>query len=294
MLFDIQSKYEIRKSALLTAVRFCGSEQALGALIEVDHSTISKWINIPDREIPCNKALLIEKHTGVSIELLIPDKTEENEYLRDRSDTSKLIFRQILKKEIITEGSLALPYPRPGRPVIIGTDLMLLSGSVELEGYAETSRIKVMVVDVDHLLWQILSRTIDPKQTNINPNFVHSERIAVSLRLEWLIGNRQGQRNDLKLNHRTTKINHNNDASLLPMWGEVTGRKDIKIANLMGYSTNTYYRLKQVYQCGLQELMNSADEGKIPIATAAEIANSPKSQQLEKLKKYLRLHLKKY
>lgn len=95
--------------------------------------------------------------------------------------------------------------------------------------------------------------------------FSLSERIAISLAVENLLGKRQGQRN-----------NHPPRQNFV----EVKGRTDDFIANLLCFGNRqSYQHAKKVFQFGSPELINAIDQGHIAISTAAILVPLPYDQQ---------------
>ena len=275
---DIKREHEIRTLALLHAVRLYGSEEALSILIKVERSVISKWINIPTRKIPYKKALLIEKRTEIDIERILTgeDDKEIIEYLKERGAANKLMLRDILINNILIIDPPLLLYETPDRPIIIGTDSMLISGLAKLKTYKKSAvnKIKVLILDLESLLLGI--KTME----DLNTKLLISERIAVGLRLKQLLGNRQGERNDLGSRPSKNQINSNNHPLPSSICYKVTGRTEDQIAKIIGFaSKDTYIRAKQVCLYGSQELILALDHKLISITKATTIAKLPKDQQ---------------
>lgn len=188
MVLYTKDKYDkIRTLALLEAVSFCGGEEILGTKIKVERSVINQWINQPNIEIPYNKALLITDVTGINVERLLINKTKINKYPREIVDTNKLMLRDVLVNGIIIVDLPYLPYPKPDRHIIIGTDCILISGLVELKASkeAQQEKIKAIILDLEAAILGI--STIK----NIINTLLISERVAIGLRLEQLLENRQ-------------------------------------------------------------------------------------------------------
>ena len=288
MLLYTQDKYDkIRKAAWLEAVRFFGSEKELGIFLEVEQSAISKWINKPKRSIPYDKALAVEQKTRISIDRLSPNNPI-NKYLNERGSANKLILSEMLTDQILITDLPYLTFHKPDHHIIISTNGMLISGSVELQAYKATkiNKIKVIILDLEGLLLGVNSIK------DILSKFTTTELIAIGCILEKLLENRQGQRNDLSLKQSKTQINSNNLGSLRTIWYEVTGRTDNKIAKILVFSKGSYLRAKQVYLNGSEELINALDDKQISIARAATIAKLSKDQQhnfiqLKKEKNYV-------
>ena len=260
-MFYINDKHNIRTIALLEAVHLFGSEKNLGLAVKVKQPAVSKWISDPSITIPYDSALMIEMHKGISIERLMPDKKEINAYLRERA-LGILILREIFKSTIIPTDSVSLPFLQPNRFIIIGTDGVLISGLAILNAYSE-NKIKALVLDLTSLITEVGSIT------DLLNKLLISERIAIGLRLEQLIGNRQGQ--------KTTKNQFNQ--ALNSTCYQIIGRTDTHAAKIVGFSKDTYIRGKQVYLSGDQKLINAVDSKTIAIAKAAKLIKLVKQQR---------------
>lgn len=268
MSFVIGNKIEIRRRALLEAVRFCGGVTAFSQSLKVSRSRASNWINQPEIEMPYEYALATEEITQVSIERLSPSTEIANKLIRRlRSQISPSLVNMALN-EIQMGNHPYLRFQKSDRPIIVGTDGVLIAGLAQIEKcqFSGIKKTPVMVLDLEALL---LEKRLF---TDIKFQLLISEEIAIGLRLESLLGNRQGQRNDLKSSSAKNQ-------TLLPTWGEVSGRKDIKVAKILGYSTNTYYRAKQLYLRGASELISAVDRKEIPIAAAVRRINELKAFQ---------------
>ncbi len=265
---------EIRKAAWLEAARFFGSERKLGLFLGVGQPTISKWIHNPKIPIPYDKALAVEEIIGhISIERLLPNHPI-NKYLYKRVCTNEL--SEVLIDKIVVTNLPYLSFKQPDRHIIIDADGILISGLVELQAdqKAKKAKIKVVMLNVKELL---LETNIIK---NISNQFIITELVAIGLRLEQLLGNRQGRRNDLNLKASIDKINDNNLLQAGSIGYGIIGRTDHKIASILGFSgKDSYIRAKKVYLNGSKELIQALIAKHITIAKAAAIAKDPKSQQ---------------
>ncbi len=260
----------IRKAAWLEAVRFFGSERKLGIFLGVEQSTISKWINNSKIAIPHDKALAVEEAIGhISIERLLPNHPINN-YLYKRCSINNLT--EILTNKIVLTDLPYLTFQRSDRNIIVGSNNMLISGLVELQAYKEanTNKIKVISLDLVRLLLKTTSKYIQDQ-------FTIMELVAIGCALKQLLGNRQGQRSDLK--HSKSQINSNNFRSLDTILDQVTGRNNHIIAKIFEFSIGTYLNAEQVYLNGSKELIIALENKEISIARAATVAKFPKNQQ---------------
>ena len=265
-----------RTIALLQASRFCGNASKLAKKINVSPSTLSKAISDPNRDLGLRTAFEIEKATGTDVCNLVPDIEPLEEYLQQKYASPRPLLRSISPdKVIILEDFLYLPL-KTQEIILIDTEGALLSGLELFKAQRTKAQIKVAVIDLAALRPDSAPR--------IKQQFLYCERFSMGLRIEQSIGGNQGKRNDLP-NTQSKKTVNIIQASLLPAWGEVKGRKDIHIAAALGFSTNTYYRLKQVFNEGILELKEAVDSQQLSIARGAEISTYSKANQVKELKK---------
>lgn len=268
MSFDSANKYEIRRRALLEAIRFCGGVAAYSRRLKVSRSRASNWRNQPEIAIPYEYVVLTEDITQVSIERLSPFTESANKVIRRLRSKDKLSSVSMEVKEIIIEEQ---PYPKwqnPERPIIVGTDGVLISGlmQVEIHKASNIKKIQVFVLDLEALILE--KRTVE----DMNIDLFISEQVAIGLRLEQLLGNHSGRRNDLP---HCNSLNGLNSTEPRRICDEVRWDRGGMIAQIVGLpSRDAYYRAKQVYLSGNSELINLLDLQKISIATAARKAKS--------------------
>ncbi len=104
--------------------------------------------------------------------------------------------------------------------------------------------------------------------------FLICERVAIGIAAKNFLGNRQGERSDLKLRRN---------------FDEVKGRTDELLAFLLGLGAKDNYRLAQkIYLFGSEELIHSVNEEKLTISMAARLIHLPH----KKHKKILKLNKK--
>ncbi len=267
------NKYEMRRRALLEAIRFCGGVTAYSKCLKISDTRAGNWVNRPEIEVPYEYAVLTEDITQVSIERLSPFTEAANKVIRRlRAKETPPPINVELSEIYIGEQ----PYQKsqdPNRPIIVGTDGVLISGLMQIEMYraARAKKVGVMRLDLEVLL--IEKRSIQEMKVDL----LISERVAIGIRLEQLLGNHQGQRNDIK--HRKNSI----DASGIQpcrKCDEVKGGKGGNIAHVVGLpSRDAYYRAKLVYLSGNSELINLLDQKRISISMAAKKVISIKDFQ---------------
>jgi hypothetical protein len=269
--------YEIRHRALLEAIRCCGGVAAYGRRIKVSRARASNWCNKLDIKIPYEYVLLTEELTQVSIERLSPFTEEINKSMRRYlSGKSPYINREL--NDILIGKQVYVKHLKPDRPIIVGTDGVLISGLAQMEIYkaAGIKKSQVMVLDLEALFLE--TRPIEDMNIHL---LLISERVAIGLRLEQLISSRMGRPKNPNLSSREKELKNN--PKTLPKWGEIVGRKDVKVAHMIGFSTNTYYRAKQTYLKGNAELIDALDCKDISIARGAKQIISLEKQQRERV-----------
>ena len=281
MFFNDREKYEIRHRALLEAIRFCGGVAAYSKRIKVGRSRASNWLNQPEINIPYEYVVLTEDVTQVSIERLSPFTEAANKAIRRLSARDKLFTLDLPLDEIQLGNYCYSDYSKLKQSIIVSTDRVLISGLSELQAQKANGmkKVPVTVLDVGSLILEM--RSLQTMGTDL----LLSERLAIGLHLEQLLGNGQGYRSDLK-KRGTDKPLYNNDSQPCRICDEVPGRKDSKIAQIVGLETkDTYNRVKHVYLHGIPALLQALDEKQISIAMAAKVAKLPVIDQAAYLEK---------
>ncbi len=274
-MFNVQDKYEIRHRALIEAIHICGGVTAYSNQLKVSRSRASNWLNQPEIAIPYEYVMLTEEMTQVSIERLSPFTEQINQALRRWQNKNGQNSAELSVDKILVEEPLHCGCAQKNHPIIVGTDGVLIRCVAKFEKYKneKIKKIPVTLIDLEALLLEMRSIT------QIRSNFMISERIAIGLRLEQLLGNRRGQRNDLDPGPIITEISNNN-AQLRRICDEVVGRKDVKIAEIIGLeSKDTYHRAKQVYCQGVPALIEELDQKRLSIARAAKISQLSINEQ---------------
>jgi hypothetical protein len=265
MPLDKGNKYEIRHRALLEAVRICGGVTAYSKRINVSRSRASNWVNQAEIEIPYEFVILTEDATQVSIERLSPYTEAANKIIRRLRTKDKHSLISLELNSILIGEQHYIECVSTERPIIIGTDRVLINGLAQIEAkrLLGLRRVQVTILDLEALVLE--KRSL--KETSVD--LLISEKIAIGLRLEQLLGNHQGKRNDIAKSQQTIKKNIDGNP-LCPIWDKV-GRVDSYISYLVGLSSkNTYHRAKQVCLQGNLELIRAMDSEKISIAMAAQ------------------------
>lgn len=259
-----ENDHATRSTALFEAIRLCGSRKKLCLKIKITRSFLSKLLSDRSITMSYDLAFIIEKKLGIGIECLIPHKKEINAYIEERA-LNRFMLREISKKVIITTNSISLPFLQSNRFIIIGTDGILISGLAILNAHSG-DQIKVLLLDLTLIINKVISIE------DLLYKLLISERIAIGLRLEQLIGNRQGQRTT----NNIINPKHNNTSY------QINGRTDDYVAKIIGFSKDTYIRCKQVYLSKDQKLINAVDNKTMSIAKAAKLIRL-KQQQHQKV-----------
>ncbi len=263
MSVSVGNKIEIRRRALLEAMRFCGGVKAYSERLKVSRTRASNWVNQPDIDMPYEFAVLTEEFTHVSVERLSPYTEMTNQVMRRlRSKETLLPVNMELDEIQIGTQSYSI-CQKPDRPILVGTDGILITGLGQIEMFKSMgfNKIQVTILDLEALLLG------DRSLQNTNIEFSISERVAIGLRLEQMLGHRQGKRNDLKKSNRINQESSKDIQQLRPRWDEV-GRVDIYISKLIGFGKGTYHRARYVCLKGTQSLIDLMDRKEITIATA--------------------------
>ena len=201
------------QTALLKAIRYCGSKQKkLAKLIGEDPDKISYWLNRA-KQIPFHQAIAIETVTNGIV---------------SRYDLAPYAKLNCYKKALLTESS---------------------------------------------------------------PELKISDRVYIAMYLESLLGNRQGYRNDLRVNQLQYEDN------LVSKCAQLKGKTATLVAKEVGFSSrDTYLRAKKVVQQGAIYVIEAMDKKIISISRAAEISKLPLEEQkiiLKKNKKEIFSYIKK-
>ena len=261
-----------QRQELEKAIKIAGGVKALSLLLGSKRECASKWRN-EEVEIPYQRRIKIAKKTGVNLDALSPDTLEENE-AHKRYKKREII--EVPIKEITVLSDPIRDCMTEDRPPIMGTDCILITGAKKFHAYkaAGIKKVPVIVFDFESLF--LATKPI----FDIDIYFLFNEQVAICLRLEQLLGNRQGQRNDLLSSQKTDEENDKNSTPLRPILDEVTGRKDKKIAKLMKFnSKSTYHNAKQVFSQGSLSLINQLDQQIISIHKAFKMSKSPEAEQ---------------
>ncbi len=277
MFFEGQDKNVMSNRSLSQAIAMYKTAANLARTLGVDPDLIYKWHN-QDIRIPLPMALRIEDVTNIDFERLSPHTPEANFLIKNRSHRKSLIKIEI--DAILLDVSQSLRNLPSDRPLMIGEDRVLISGwhPLEAEKLKGSKHLKVLVIDLESLF-------LGMKAIHEFPYLFISEKIEIGLRLEGLMGHPPSAGHDLKSN---AALINKNTSEPIPIWGAFTGRKDIFIAKTLGYSTNTYYRAKQVYLHGIPELIQAMNLKKVRINKAYTLSKLNEIEQTDWIQSHLK------
>ena len=278
MLLERQDKYVMSHRSLSEAIAIYKTAANLAKQLGIDPDLIYKWRN-EDIRIPLSIAICIEDLTNIDFERLCPYTQKANFLIKNRHKRKNLI--KIETGSILIDENSNIRRICSQQRMIIGGDRVLISGLHQLEAEKTKGREKISVIVLD------LEALFAGMQAHHEFSYLLiSEHIEIGLRLEQLIGHHPGARHDLKAS-ASLKINKNTSQTI-PIWGEVRGRKDILVAKILGYSTNAYYRAKQVYLHGTPELIQAMNLKKVRINKAYSLSKLTEIEQTDWIQSHLK------
>jgi ParB family chromosome partitioning protein len=155
------------------------------------------------------------------------------------------------------------------QPIGIDANYRLVFGERRLRAFERLGRgtIPARLVDVASVL------LAEHAENEIRKDFTPSERVAIAKAIEDEIGNRRGQRTDLKSEDQSDLIEHELPENL----PEVEAGKETRqiAAAKAGFGNETTYRqAKTVVEHAEPELVEAMDRGDVAISTAAKLAKT--------------------
>lgn len=159
------------------------------------------------------------------------------------------------------------------QPIGIDPNYRLVFGERRLRAFEALGRNTIPARFV-HVLSLLLA---EHAENEIRKDFTPSERVAIGRMIEAEIGNRRGQRTDLKSADQGELLagepRHHGD--------EVTGRTDDVAALKAGFESRRSYRdAKAVVEHAEPELIEAMDRGDVAISTAATLTKAdPETQR---------------
>jgi ParB family chromosome partitioning protein len=157
------------------------------------------------------------------------------------------------------------------QPIGIDSNYRLIFGERRLRAFAHLGleRIPARFVDVAKLV-------AEHAENEVRKDFTPSERVAIGKAIEDELGNRRGQRTDLKAEGQGELIEE------LPQnFGEVKRGETSKVAaKKAGFGNpETYRQAKTVVSQAEPELIEAMDRGEVAISTAAKLVMAPPETQ---------------
>lgn len=161
------------------------------------------------------------------------------------------------------------------QPIGIDSNYRLIFGERRLRAFEKLGRerIPARIINVPHLL-------SEHAENEIRKDFTPSERVAIGRAMEESIGNRRGQRTDLRPDGQGELL----EPSLPENFPEVKGGEETRqiAAKQAGFGNETTYRqAKVVVEKAAPELVEAMDRGDVAISTAATLTELPKEAQAE-------------
>lgn len=160
------------------------------------------------------------------------------------------------------------------QPIGIDSNYKLIFGERRLRAFERLGRdsIPARIVHVPLLL------LAEHAENEVRKDFTPSERVAIAKAIEEEIGNRRGQRTDLKADGQGDLLG----GGLAENFPEVAGKETRQIvAERAGFGNETTYRqAKTVTERAEPELREAMDRGEVAISTAAILSReSPEIQR---------------
>jgi predicted protein tyrosine phosphatase len=280
-------KWEIQHRAINQVITICSGIPRLAGLLGLQHkgqSRISKWRN-QCVKIPLEYAIVMEYLTQVSVKRLCPFIEEKNyqTILRWRSAIAQveLLPINVPCNKIVIQKDLLVPH-QADRPIILSTDLVLISGIELLAAHRAAGKewIAAWILDLESCLAGTATFAF------AKVNFLMSEWAAISFRLKQL----KRQRSDLWKSQLASHFDKNM-SSFCRNRDKITVRTDQKIATMVGFKNkDALHRALQVCQQGIPELVESLNHQRITLSRAAKISKLPPQEQQLTL---MAIHLKK-
>lgn len=181
------------------------------------------------------------------------------------------------RKDLGDLGALAASIDSLGllQPIGLDANYRLIFGERRLRAFELLGRetIPARIVHVPSLL------LAEHAENEIRKDFTPSERVAIGLAMEEALGNRRGQRTDLRSQGQGELL----DLELPQNFAEVKSGEETRqvAARQAGFGNpETYRQAKTVVTHGAPELIEAMDKGEIAISTAAQLATAdPETQR---------------
>lgn len=252
-LLDAIGLYKGQQNLVNAVNEFKRLELGVSVLPREYRLTVSELNNYLNREdtIPYDDAIAIAYVTKISIKRLVPGNPMNN---RTEMQYKNLNLLNIPVKSILKKNPECLKEIQEDRPVIMGTDNVVLAGQARVEAYQASGieYISVECIDLEALYFKI--KIFE----NIGRRFLNIELGVIGLRLEQLV-----------------RVNG---------WAPgptFKGRKEDYIVQILGFGgRTTYRRIKKICLRGNSQLIQAVGGGHISIKVGAEIAELEASEQV--------------
>jgi len=190
--------------------------------------------------------------------------------------TSKIMHAPINTTPLAVNQALA---------IIIDTHRQLIAGKTRLECYQAQHKKKVPVIMVDiSALFMGLPAVIDCSALS------YSQAIMIACHIEYLVGNRQGQRNDLLQRYPDKKNASSRGRSQQIPAIKPRERTGAFAARCIGSNAKTFRQRKKVVQGGVSELVHAFDRQQVDLKDALTIVKQSTSMRIQRqqLNQYLK------
>ncbi|MBF0400748.1 MAG: ParB N-terminal domain-containing protein [Magnetococcales bacterium] len=151
------------------------------------------------------------------------------------------------------------------QPIGVDSQMNLVFGQRRLEACRslEWENISARVIDVPSLL-------AERDENEVRKNFTISERVAIGLAVEKLLGDRRGQRTDIADSEHVVNCPH-----------VEPGQKTREVAaREAGFENETVFRrARHVTEHGTPELVSAMDKGDVSVSAASVLARLPQEEQ---------------
>jgi hypothetical protein len=299
---------EMQRQALGNAISLARGVTVLVRAVNEHNKSYSKKFHISrqqlnncrnrkDKRPPYDRLVDIASVAGVSINGLAPDNPTNSRLIWPK----KFFSLKTPAANILVNNPRYLREIEEGRPVIIDTTGMIITDLARVEAYKAVNLkyIPVEVIDLEAVLLEIQKTELEHLQSIRNVDlFLPLELIYMGFHLKQLIGDRQGQCNDVSalLQKNNIKNDKNEQAlrrdlyEIKPMVG-TTGEY---LVEALGFSSkDTYYPVERICLNGIKTLIAAFNQEVISIDRAFKLSKLSKDKQSEALNRILNGSLKK-
>ncbi len=262
-------------AALIKAIGIIGSRKKLANIIGTTPDALNGWLN-RGVCVPLEYAIEIERITkgNVTWQEAAPHLAHFTKRWSDFFIAHNLLHVKTIRVALshithtchiqtLTEPEVLLTLSdnikKHGlkHPICVDANNDLIFGEKRLHAYEMLGKKTIPT-------WRLsLSDLIEGKysKTELHHLFLFSERVAISLAIEKLLGKRQGRRNSQLIRQS---------------FAEVAGRTDSLIADLLNFGNRqTYKQAKKVFQYGSHELVDAVDHERLAVSAASLLTQLP-------------------